>query len=94
MWRGALEHERAGVDDASVTPTGAACVPLGDLGVRNGIAKHFGIKDGKGKKNSLCEKKDGERMTSLFEPFKPYRSIATWLMYRALESEPYDEAMS
>ena len=67
-------------------------LPLGDLGVRNGIMKHFGVK-GCGKNGSLDEKKDKEKMESLFAPFAPYRSMATWYMWRALESKPYDEAM-
>ena len=38
-------------------------LPLGDLGVRNGIGKHFSVK-GKGKNGSLDEKKDREIMVS------------------------------
>lgn len=68
----------------------ADLLPLGDLGVRNGISKHFGVG---AKKGGLHEKKDGAMMKQLFEEFKPYRSVAAWYMWRALESGPYDEAM-
>ena len=67
-------------------------LPLGDLGVRNGIARHFAVK-GAGKNGGLDEKKDGARMEQLFAPFAPYRSVATWYMWRALETKPYDESM-
>lgn len=67
-------------------------LPLGDLGVRNGIARHFGAK-GHGKNGGLDEKKDKDQMEALFSPFAPYRSVATWYMWRALETKPYDEAM-
>ena len=66
--------------------------PLGDLGVRNGMAKVWDVK-GSGTKGRLDEKRDAELLTSLFEDFKPYRSIARWYMWRALESVSYDEAM-
>lgn len=39
------------------------------------------------------EKKDGPALQRMFEPYQPYRSVASWYMYRALESTPYDEAM-
>jgi 3-methyladenine DNA glycosylase/8-oxoguanine DNA glycosylase len=133
-------------------------LPLGDLGVRNGIAKHFGacrhrpllpssptfqraailcscarhfppcvpaadwheqhleqqgrlsrcraldvaeigaVLDGSGlkghgKRGSLHEVKDGERCRELLAPFRPYRSLVSWYMWRALETESYDEAM-
>ena len=44
--RGALEHESAGVDDASITPTGAACVPCSDLGVHLGTERVVGLECG------------------------------------------------
>ena len=67
-------------------------LPLGDLGVRNGIRKHFG-RSGSGKNGALHEKKDGAAMVELLEPYRPYRSLATWYMWRALESTSYDEAI-
>ena len=67
-------------------------LPLGDLGVRNGIARHFKMK-GQGKNGQLEEKKDGERIRTMLEQFHPYRSVVSWYMWRALETESYDEAM-
>ena len=43
---------------------------------------------------ALCEKKDAEVMRALLEPYRPYRSLVCWYMWRVLESKPYDEAMS
>ena len=56
------------------------------------MAKVWDVK-GSGAKGRLDEKKDAELLTSLLEDFKPYRSIASWYMWRALESVSYDEAM-
>lgn len=47
-------------------------LPLGDLGIRKGIAKFFNTR-GAGKMGSLHEKKDKEMMEALFEPYRPYR---------------------
>jgi len=70
----------------------ADLLPMGDLGIRNGIAKHFGV-SGSDKKGKLHEKKDSAKIEELLRPFEPYRSVACWYMWRALENKPYDEAM-
>lgn len=61
--------------------------PFGDLGVRKGVAKIFNIKNGKGVKGSLCQKKDLERATALIEPYRPYQSLLTYYMWRAADSK-------
>jgi len=68
-------------------------LPLGDLGVRNGIQRHFGIPTGAGKKGALHEVKDAPQMDALLEPFRPYRTLAVWYMWRALDSTSFDEAV-
>ena len=67
--------------------------PVGDLGVRKGIAKLFSLR-GNGKKGSLCQnKKDVEVMERVMEPFKPYRSIATYYMWKIADSKDSKEPM-
>ena len=69
-------------------------LPLGDLAVRKGIAKVFDLKGPfHGRNGGLDEKKDAGVMRAHFAQFEPYRTLATWYMWRALETEPYDEAM-
>lgn len=62
--------------------------PIGDLGVRKGIAKLFSLR-GKGEKGSLSNKnkKDIEVMERMMQPFKPYRSIATYYMWKIANSK-------
>ena len=50
-------------------------LPVGDLGIRKGMQKHFGLR-------KLPEAK---RMLALAEPWRPYRTIASWYMWRLLE---------
>lgn len=61
-------------------------LPVTDLGVRNGIAKFFALK-GKGKKGSLCQKKDLKLMKSVMQPYTPYRSIATYYMWKIADAK-------
>jgi DNA-3-methyladenine glycosylase II len=51
-------------------------LPVGDLGIRKGMQKHFGLR-------KLPEAK---RMLELATPWRPYRTIASWYMWRLLES--------
>lgn len=50
-------------------------LPVGDLGVRKGMQRHFRLR-------SLPEP---ARMTRLATPWRPYRSVAAWYMWRLLE---------
>lgn len=52
-------------------------LPVGDLGVRKGMQKHFGLR-------VLPE---AQRMITLAAPWRPFRSVAAWYMWRALESD-------
>ena len=64
--------------------------PFGDLGVRKGLAKLFQIK-GKGKKGSLCQKKDSDMAVNLVEPYQPYQSLFTYYMWRVADiKDVYD----
>jgi 3-methyladenine DNA glycosylase/8-oxoguanine DNA glycosylase len=64
--------------------------PMGDFGVRKGLAKHFGL--GSSKKG-LSATKDAERMKQLVEPYQPYLSLFTYYMWKAAATniELYDE---
>jgi 3-methyladenine DNA glycosylase/8-oxoguanine DNA glycosylase len=57
--------------------------------VRAGIASHFGLgASGAGKRGALHEAKDKGRMEACLAPFRPYRSLAAWYMWRANETAP------
>jgi DNA-3-methyladenine glycosylase II len=50
-------------------------LPVGDLGIRKGMQRHF----------RLRKLPDAAKMTKLAAPWRPYRSIASWYMWRLLE---------
>jgi 3-methyladenine DNA glycosylase/8-oxoguanine DNA glycosylase len=52
-------------------------LPVGDLGVRKGFERLF----------ELAEAPDAATMNALAEPWRPYRSIASWYLWRVLEME-------
>jgi DNA-3-methyladenine glycosylase II len=52
-------------------------LPVGDLGVRKGMRLHFGLR-------ALPE---AVRMQKLAEPWRPFRSVASWYMWRRVEEE-------
>lgn len=51
-------------------------LPVGDLGIRKGMQVHFGLR-------ALPEP---ARMERLARPWRPYRTVASWYMWRVLES--------
>ena len=50
-------------------------LPVGDLGIRQGMQRHFGLR----------KLPEADRMTRLAAPWRPYRSVAAWYMWRLLE---------
>ena len=64
--------------------------PSGDLGVRNGMQIAFGLR-GSGKNGSLDEKKDLEKLLAAMEPYRPYRSLVAWYMWRLVETPSFME---
>ena len=50
-------------------------LPVGDLGIRKGMQRHFGLR----------KLPEAPRMVKLAEPWRPYRSVAAWYMWRLLE---------
>jgi DNA-3-methyladenine glycosylase II len=48
---------------------------VGDLGIRKGMQRHF----------KLRKLPEADRMTKLAAPWRPYRTVAAWYMWRLLE---------
>ena len=51
-------------------------LPVGDLGIKKGMQQHF----------RLRKLPDAARMAKLAAPWRPYRSVAAWYMWRILET--------
>lgn len=51
-------------------------LPIGDLGIRKGMQRHFGLR----------KLPEADKMTRLAAPWRPYRSVAAWYMWRLLET--------
>jgi len=47
-------------------------LPVGDLGIQKGVQKLFGLR----------KLPPAERMVKLTRPFRPYRSVACWYLWR------------
>jgi DNA-3-methyladenine glycosylase II len=50
-------------------------LPVGDLGIRKGMQRHF----------RLRKLPEADRMLKLAAPWQPYRTVASWYMWRLLE---------
>ena len=57
-------------------------LPVGDLGIVNAIQKAYRMR----------KKPTPERMRKLGEAWRPYRSVATWYLWRSLDNEPVQTA--
>ena len=55
-------------------------LPLGDLGVRKGLARYF-FDD-----RTLCPKKDAAHIHETLRPWQPYRSLVSWYMYKVADA--------
>lgn len=53
-------------------------LPVGDLGLQTGVKRRYGLRK--------IPKR--ERLEKLAEPWRPYRSIATWYLWRSLGGVP------
>jgi DNA-3-methyladenine glycosylase II len=53
-------------------------LPLGDIGLQRALARHYG--DG--------EALEPDEMSALAEPWRPWRSVATWYLWRSLDPIP------
>ena len=52
--------------------------PLGDLGIVKAIQKAYGLR----------KTPDKRRMMKIAEPWRPYRSVASWYLWASLENKP------
>ena len=55
----------------------ANVLPTGDLGIRNAIRKAYG----------MPELPKPTQIETLAEPWRPYRTVASWYLWRSLESD-------
>jgi DNA-3-methyladenine glycosylase II len=53
-------------------------LPVADLGLRVGVQRHYGLR----------EPPAPARLEELAEPWRPYRSVATWYFWRSLGPVP------
>lgn len=55
-------------------------LPIGDLGIRKGFMRVYGLR----------KHPTPERMRRLAEPWRPYRTVASWYLWRSLEAADAD----
>jgi DNA-3-methyladenine glycosylase II len=53
-------------------------LPVGDLGIVKAIQKAYGLR----------KTPSAERMQKIAEPWRPYRSVASWYLWASLENKP------
>jgi DNA-3-methyladenine glycosylase II len=53
-------------------------LPVGDLGIVKAIQKAYGLR----------KTPDAKRMQKIAEPWRPYRSVASWYLWASLENKP------
>jgi DNA-3-methyladenine glycosylase II len=53
-------------------------LPVGDLGIVNAIRAQYGLR----------KTPTPERIRRIAEPWRPYRSVACWYLWRSLENQP------
>ncbi|HXG11062.1 MAG TPA: DNA-3-methyladenine glycosylase [Gemmataceae bacterium] len=56
-------------------------LPVDDFGLRSGIRQQYGLK----------ELPDRRKVQELAEPWRPYRTVATWYLWRSLGAVPQSE---
>ena len=53
-------------------------LPVGDLGIVNAVKKVYGLR----------KKPTPQRIVKIGEAWRPYRSVASWYLWRSLDNEP------
>jgi DNA-3-methyladenine glycosylase II len=53
-------------------------LPVGDLGIVNAVKNVYGLR----------KKPTPDRLMKIGEPWRPYRSVACWYLWRSLDNEP------
>jgi DNA-3-methyladenine glycosylase II len=59
----------------------ADVLPLADLGLRAGVRRHYGLEELPAK----------ERLVEIAEPWRPYRTIGTWFIWKSFGPVPQSE---
>jgi hypothetical protein len=62
--------------------------PVGDLGVRKGVAKHFQLR-GHAKGGFLCPKIDLPLMEKTLLPYQPYQSLVAYYMWKVADTKDF-----
>jgi DNA-3-methyladenine glycosylase II len=52
-------------------------LPVGDLGIANAVRKMYGLR----------KQPDAERLLKIGEPWRPYRSVASWYLWQSLKPQ-------
>ena len=68
----------------------ADLLPVGDLGVRKGMQKQFGLQ-GTGKGKALDPKKDLDLLLQVAEPFRPYRALFSIYMWQVADTKDFTQ---
>lgn len=55
-------------------------LPVGDIGIQKAIARHYGG----------GERLPPREMTAIAEPWRPWRSVASWYLWRSLDAVPVE----
>lgn len=58
-------------------------LPLGDLGIRTALKKRYKLKD--------AHFPDSKKLRTVTEPWRPYRTYASWYLWRSLEPAPTEK---
>ena len=53
-------------------------LPVDDLGIVNAVKAVYGLR----------KRPDAKRLRKIGEAWKPYRSVASWYLWRSLDNEP------
>jgi DNA-3-methyladenine glycosylase II len=56
-------------------------LPIGDYGLRAGVRKQYKLRD----------LPDKDKLTTLAEPWRPYRSVGTWFIWRSFGNVPQSD---
>lgn len=59
-------------------------LPVADLGIREGFKRAYGLE----------ERPDPEEMARIAEPWRPWRSVGSWYLWRILDNEPLAPAQA
>ena len=59
-------------------------LPVGDLGIANAVRKLYGLR----------KQPDAKRLLKIGEPWRPYRSVASWYLWQSLKTSTFKSQVS